>query len=96
MSEENESEYKTEASGTRKKAPARVQVYAAQEIATKHTWLLTFKLIKIKLNLNFSSSTALVTLWVVSRHVWWVAATLDNADMEKFHHYRKFYWMLLD
>ena len=48
MSKENEAEYKMEASETRLKTPARVQVYAAQETATKPTWLLTFKLIKFK------------------------------------------------
>jgi len=37
-----------EASETRLKTPARVQVYAAQETAAKPTWLLTFKLIKFK------------------------------------------------
>ena len=66
MSKKNEAEYKMEASETRPKAPARVQVYAAQETAAKPMWLLTFKLIKFK----FSSSFALPTLRVVSRHMW--------------------------
>lgn len=71
-------------------------MYAVQDIATEHTWLLKFKLIKIQKHLNFSLLVALVTFQVLISCRGQEATILDRAETEYFHYYSNCSWMLLD
>ena len=37
----------------------------------------------------------LATFQMVSSHLWVAAATLHSADLERFHHHRKFCWVVV-
>ena len=60
-------------------------------VATTTCGYVEFKLIKMKYNENFSPSFALATFQVFNNHWWPLAIMLHNADIEYFHHLRKFY-----
>lgn len=57
-------------------------------------------LFELKLNhglfffFKLSISVTLTTFQMLNRHVWLVAAILDSADTDHFHHCQKFQWRL--
>lgn len=57
--------------------------------ATSHVWAFKFKLSEINEIKIFSSSVPRVTE-VLCCHVFLVAPVSERADLEPFHHYRKF------
>ena len=62
------------------------------------TWLfqfiLQFKLFKIKCTLKVFSSLVLATFQMLD-HMWQMAPTFANTDIEHFHQQRNFYWTVL-
>lgn len=56
---------------------------------------LKLKLIKIKYNLNFTSTVTQAIFQVYNCPMWLVAAILDTICIGYFHHDRKFYWIAL-
>lgn len=58
-------------------------------IVTRHIWLVTHKLIKIK----FPSSP--VSLPELNSHMWFMPTELESDDEKHFHHHRELYWTAL-
>ena len=53
----------------------------SKTVAPGHMWIFKFKIIKIKQNLNFSSSVTLATFQVLISHI---CLVLDGTDIENF------------
>lgn len=49
-------------------------------VATRHGWLLKFKLILIKYNEKFSSSFLRTTFQVLNRYMWLVATIMERQE----------------
>ena len=61
-------------------------------IATSHRWLFKSRLTIIKTKINAQFLVALAIFQVLSNHLWLVTLVMDSADVDSFHHCRKFIW----
>lgn len=61
-------------------------------IATSHRWLFKSGLTIIKTKINAQFLVELAIFQVLSNHLWLVTLVMDSADVDSFHHCRKFIW----
>lgn len=61
-------------------------------VATSHRWLFKSRLTIIKPKINTQFLVEVAIFQVFSNHLWLVTLVMDSADVDSFHHCRKFIW----
>lgn len=64
-------------------------------IVTSYMRLFTFKLIKIRENIQFRFAVALATIQVLNSHMWLLTTEWDREDVECIDGHRNFYGVAL-